>query len=403
MSKHFYGAVLMGAILIPVSLQGCSSDNPLCCTEFKPGANIDVNIGGSAQSQVAVQAVADFSGIASAAVADLTGACQRMAADLDATSDEINAADAEKDQDARLQKMCALAVGKIKAAVAVAGTLTIAAKAPMCSASISAKASCQAKCDVSGGKCDFKAHPPKCEGGKLEVSCKGGCTASGSAEVSCTGSCSGGCTGSCTAEGGVKCAGKCEGTCEGNTTEAGAKGECAGTCKGTCSATPPKVQCSGSCGGSCDAACKGSATASVKCDGTCDGEIEPLRCTGGQLSGGCTPPDAKCEGSCDASVKAKAECTPPSVSVEFSGTADANVVGKLKATLEANLGVILAFKSRLKLMADVTGTFTANISGVADIKAACIPVVLGSLKGSATSLAGTVQVTGDITGAVGAT
>src|SRR6185295_17896681 len=106
MSKHFYGAVLMGAILIPVSLQGCSSDNPLCCTEFKPGANITADIGGSAQSQIAIQAVADFSGITAAAVADLTGACQRIAADLDAKPEDINAADKNPDMDARLSAMC---------------------------------------------------------------------------------------------------------------------------------------------------------------------------------------------------------------------------------------------------------------------------------------------------------
>ena len=69
LSKRFQGAALMGAIVVPLMLQGCSDDgsNPLCCTEFKVGATVDANIGGSAQSQVAVQAVTDFAGSGSKA------------------------------------------------------------------------------------------------------------------------------------------------------------------------------------------------------------------------------------------------------------------------------------------------------------------------------------------------
>ena len=58
---------LMVALAAPLLTNGCSAaDNPLCCTEFKAGATIDANIGGGAEAQVAVQAVADFAGIAAA-------------------------------------------------------------------------------------------------------------------------------------------------------------------------------------------------------------------------------------------------------------------------------------------------------------------------------------------------
>ena len=52
MSKRFFGAALMGAVVLPLGLQGCSDDgsNPLCCTEFKVGATIEGDIGGSAES-----------------------------------------------------------------------------------------------------------------------------------------------------------------------------------------------------------------------------------------------------------------------------------------------------------------------------------------------------------------
>src|SRR5690606_32941577 len=136
-----------------------------------------------------------------------------------------------------------------------------------------------------------------------------------------------------------------------------AEGKCEGTCKGTCKATAPNVQCTGSCNGSCSAKCQASAGASVKCDGTCDGEFEPLKCSGGKLEGGCQV-EAKCEGNCDASVKAKAECRPPSITITASGTANVEAFGRLKATLEANLGIVAAFEARLKGMLEISASFS---------------------------------------------
>ena len=80
LSKRLYGAALMAAVAIPTMVGGCSSDadNPLCCSEFKVGATIGANIGGGAESKVAVQAVADFAAIASAAVDDITAGCRSM-------------------------------------------------------------------------------------------------------------------------------------------------------------------------------------------------------------------------------------------------------------------------------------------------------------------------------------
>jgi hypothetical protein len=401
LSKRFYGAALMAAIVIPVTLEGCSSDSPLCCTEFKAGATVDAKIGGSAQAQVAVQAVADFSGIASAAIDDLTTACRSMSQDLDADKTKQDAAEANTDKQARMKAWCALAVEAI-GTVKGQAQATISVKAPSCQASVSAKANCQAKCS-GGAKCDLKANPPQCTGGKLEVSCKGDCTASAGASVSCEGECSGNCEGSCSAEGGVECSGKCEGKCEAGGSAGGngiqADGTCKGVCKGTCSVTPPGVKCSGSCNGKCSATCKGSATAAVKCDGTCAVDAEPLKCEGGKLEGGCKA-DVKCDGNCDASVKAKAECTPPSIGFSFSG--DAQAAGKLKATLEANLGVVMAFKSRLEGMVEVAGTISGSASAVGDIKAACIPQVVAAGAAAVTDVTAAASATASIATSVGA-
>ncbi len=406
LSKRFYGAAMMAAVVIPSTLVGCSDDgsNPLCCTEFKVGATINADIGGSAQSQVAVQAVADFAGIASAALDDITAACRSMAQDLDAPKADQEAAEGNADRRERMNAWCSLAVKAIGSVKAQAqGTLKVVFNPPQCEASVSAKANCQAKCDVSG-KCDIKANPPKCTGGSLQVACKGECTAKAGATLKCEGKCSAECKGSCTAQGGVQCSGKCEGTCKGQAeggtgTGIKADGTCDGTCEGTCEVTAPGVTCSGSCNGECGGSCTGSAEASVKCDGECKADYEPLKCEGGKLEGGCQV-DAKCDANCDASVSAKAECRPPELTVEFSGAANIEAAGKLKATFEANLGVILAFKARLEGMASIAGTFSGNISAVTDIKAACIPPMVAAVGSAVQDVQASVSATASIAGTI---
>jgi hypothetical protein len=398
------GLALAAALAMPVLTNGCGADgdNPLCCNEFKVGGTITASIGGSAESQVAVQAVSDFSGIAAAAIDDITTACRGIATDLDATKAEQDMAEANPDRQARLNAWCSLALSKITAfkAIAkgtaqggVAATLEVAVVPPKCSASVSAKANCQAKCSGSAS-CDLKANPPVCKGGKLEVSCKGTCMLEGSATMSCEGKCGATCKGDCTAQGGVavECQGKCEGTCAAGGMAGGtgvqADGSCKGTCQGTCKADvqAPAVMCSGSCNGECSGSCTAAANASAKCSGKCMGDFEPLKCEGGTLEGGCKA-EAKCEGNCDASVSAKAECTPPTVGIvlKVSGggmaAAEAQIAAftRLKATLEANLPLVFAFKARLEGMGKLAGTFAANVDAVTDIKAACILPVVGAI------------------------
>jgi modification target Cys-rich repeat protein len=409
MSKRFLGPALVFTALVPATLQGCG-DNPLCCTEFKAGATISAEIGGGAQAQVAVQAVADFAGIANAAITDLASACRSMSEDLDADKAkrdaieaEANAAKPDDAQKIRMEKYCALAIETIASVKASAqATITIVAQPPKCEISASAKANCQAKCDVSG-KCEASAEL-KCEGGKLEVSCEGSCAAEvQGGSIQCEGSCEATCEGECTATtGGVECAGKCEGTCkgaaQGGTGEGiTATGECKGTCEGTCKATAPSAKCNGSCKGGCTGTCKATAPgAKVKCDGKCEGKAEPLKCDG-QLKGGCNV-DAKCDANCDASVQAKAECTPPAIVVDIQAGAGADLeaIGKLKATFEANMGVIFAFKSRLEGMAKLTGTITGSASAIGEIKAACIPEVAVVAGKAVADVSASAQVTAQL-------
>lgn len=401
-SNRFFGSALAAAIVaIPVLVQGCSDENnPLCCTEFKAGGEINANISSNVQAQVAAQAVADFAGLADGAVDGLTNACRNISSDLGAAPAERDAAESLQGT-ARMKAYCDLAVKAI-GTVKGSGSITIVAEAPRCEASVSAKANCQAKCDVSG-KCDIKANPPKCTGGKLQVSCKGSCTAEAGATVQCTGGCTGTCQGSCTVQtGGVECAGRCNGTCkgaaQGGTGEGiTASGECKGTCEGTCEVTAPGAQCSGSCSGSCSAECKAEANASVKCDGKCEGDFEPISCEGGKLEGGCQV-DAKCDANCDASVKAKAECSPPRLAIRVEGAANAQL---LIDTLEANLPLVLQVKGRIQGAVEIGGTVSGNISGFGELKPACIPVLAGAALAAVQDLGETVTVSAQVAGSVG--
>jgi hypothetical protein len=436
-------AAMVLTAAIPLFTNGCSdAASELCCDGYKVGATVDVKLvaDGNAQAGAFAQASADLGGVTSTAVVDLTNVCRNMAQDLNAPQADLDAAAATTGDVAAMNAWCNLAVkqiGTVKASISAKGSLTVNAvfDPPKCEVDVAAKGSCNASCSGTA-KCDYKANPPKCEGGKLEVSCKGGCTAEGSASVACEGGCTGTCEGSCTAQGGVQCSGTCNGSCEatggvqcqgeckgtcegtqnGGKCNGVCKGECTvtapgasctGTCKGECSVTPPGVKCEGTCKGSCSAKCEARAGVAVKCDGKCDADFEPLKCSGGELSGGCQV-DAKCEANCSASVKAKADCTPPQVrmDIQFSGAVDAEVsanIAKLRATLEANLpDVLVIFKARGQAFADLTTTLSANVEGVGGLKPACIIAVGGSLKSSAAQAQASIKVAADVSAAGGA-
>lgn len=409
-------AVILTAI--PLFANGCGD---LCCTDFSAGAdlsNVDFEMEGEAGAQfkVLAQASADLSGAVNAAVEDVTGACRNIARDLGATEAEIQAEDA-KERNAAIEGMCALAVAKINAGLTVSGgakaKLNIDFQAPKCEASFSAKASCQANCSASA-ECDVKATPPTCEGGKLVVGCSGSCKAEANAEFQCKGSCDVAVSGSCTAQGGVECTGKCEGTCEAGAaadeTGAQADGTCKGVCKGSCSVTKPGVACNGTFEGSCKGECKPpTAGVKVECDAKCTAEAEPLKCEGGSFKGGCSV-DAKCDANCDASVSAKAECTPPTLAITFSGSADVNAQAKISAvidTLKVNLpAIIVVWKARGQAFVDLVGTISTSasgsISGDLSTKAtACLIPIGETLVASAGSIKATLSASASVGGAAG--
>ncbi|HET7541929.1 MAG TPA: hypothetical protein VFK05_18775 [Polyangiaceae bacterium] len=428
-----FTAVAFTALAISTLVAGCSDiqgvQDAACCKEFEAGADmstVDFGVDASIKGTFSAfaSAASDLSAVGTGAVSDVTTACRNIALDLGADADDPKVKGVGGT--AALTAWCDLAKAQINATFGASGSLgakaTVNFNPPKCTASLTAQANCQASCDVNA-QCDIKANPPMCTGGTLTVECSGSCTASGSADVACTGSCTGKCSGSCKASGGVKvdCKGKCEGTCTagaaGGATEKGtgiqADGSCNGQCEGTCTldADAPKIECKGQCDGHCDATCKGSADVKVKCDGKCDADYTPLKCEGGELSGGCSA-DANCQGSCNASASAKAECTPPSITVEAEAKAGLSADAKVQyetaiASLEANIPKILvvlkargdAFYKGIQSSVEIGGKLAA--SGKLGAKGTVCGVLIGSTMGTAgDNFKAALDASASVTGAV---
>lgn len=400
-------------------LPACDENNPLsviCCTEFKVGADlssVDFGLTGQVRGEFLAfaQASSDLASTATGALLDVQAACRDIAVELGASATDISAAEGRPER-SRTTELCRLAVGQINTRVTARARLDVVFRPPVCELSVQAKARCEAQCSAQG-TCDVKLNPPVCRGGKLEIVCRGDCTADVGASVYCEGSCTGSCDGECVAQGGVRCNGRCEGTCiaEGSATGQAfdAQGNCIGTCQGTCAATPPGVRCQGSCKGQCDAACRAEANAAVTCDGRCTGDYEPLRCRGGTLEGGCDV-DASCRANCNASVAARAECRPPNVEVRASVAVDSEL-GRAIQVLEAKLPpLIVVLSARGQAFVDIVSnlaesggaTGAAALRGNLSAKAAACLVPIGSTIGEAAANARvSVEASADVLGSLG--
>ena len=291
--------------------------------------------------RAATAAAIDLKLLAEQIDADLKAGCAPIAKDLGATGDFKDGKSA--------CEAAAKAIGDFKAKLGANAKVTLVTKPPKCEVAMNAMADCGAKCDASVQGPNAKV---ECEPGKLSGSCDAKC--SGSCEVSGGAKCEGECSGSCDAEIKGSCSGTCNGKCDGKDSKA----TCAGTCEGKCEGGKVKAECKGKCGGECKL------KAEAKCEGTCTGkcsaEMKAPKCTGEV-----TPPkmSAECKGHCDADVSAKAECKPAQVGVAIVGAADASAAGKLKATLEANLPLVLKVAIG---MAERVGKVAASVQVVID-------------------------------------
>lgn len=373
-SEAVRGALVFGAIcaLIPAvnscgkggmpgggGMPGVPGGEAACPTD--PAAIMNASFGLKADAEgklkAGLSASAHLQALAGRIEGEVATACGGLAKDLGATDADL--APKEEGPGKKAEAACGAAaklIGEFKAKAQ--GELSVEAQPPRCSASIEAYADCAASCDanVEPGKVDVK-----CEEGKLSGQCDGKCEGSCTVEAAgaCEGTCSGSCSGSCDAGFSGKCGGNCEGTCDGKNTS----GKCAGNCEGKCSAKA-EGSCSGSCKGQCSASCQveASGECSGTCSGSCDVEMKAPKC-----DGEITPPEmsAECEANCDASAEANIECTPATVTVMLSGSADAEAATKLETALRNNLPALLKVTMGMKDAAmEVTGSVKTTLEGV---------------------------------------
>ncbi|MGC4088499.1 MAG: hypothetical protein QM756_11500 [Polyangiaceae bacterium] len=359
----------------PAGLPGASDACPANIADAAAIMNANFGLQGELEGKVkaALSAGANLQKIAVDVEGEVTTACTNLAKDLGVGDDALKPAQDGPGKKAEAACNAATkAIGELKAKAA--GKVTVEAKPPVCSASVSAMADCSAKCDATVKPGSVKV---ECEGGKLsgkcDAKCEGECTVEAAGK--CEGSCSASCSGECKAEFSGKCDGTCKGKCDGKDSKA----KCAGSCEGKCEGKG-----TGSCSGECKGECSGGCTMKAKgeCSGTCSGgcsvEFKEPKC-----SGEVKPPQmsAECKANCDAEVKGKVECTPGHVMVKAEGSADVAAAAKLKGALEKNLPALIKVSVGMKKhIGGVAGTVRGSLEGV---KAAATAGGTGALKAAA--------------------
>jgi hypothetical protein len=401
--KKFYSSLAMLAVLPALASCGDDLPNPLggaCDLSCKGVVEANGSVSGIASVDAFFTSALKFKGQAGILEADIRGILAEMALSLG-----INAGGSVEQLAGRIESHIKGGFeGKIE------GGIDIKFAPPRCE--VNAQASLQA-----AARCDASVDP-----GKASVECHGGCVVEASAAASCEGElkctgkapafeCKGSCEGTCNLSAGGKCegtcsgscnfetAGKCDGECKGSTDEGGnctgecevrAGGSCNGTCTGSCELNVA-AECSGECKGSCtfdapeascdgELTCEAEANAMVECKGECKGEV--------------VPPKVKAE--CEASVKAEAdfsaECSPPSLDVDY--TLSAELQG------EGNVDARLAFEAQLQGFVKAFGKLqakAAKLELVAKAGADLLGAADGAVKGAVNAAA-----KGDVGAALGA-
>jgi hypothetical protein len=332
------------------------------CDEFGHGGDAvaSASIDGNVKAYVA--AVADLKLLGDTLRGDVKGACINICRDL-GEADRWSTDDSDDAiSNAAKTGACDVASAKIESIMTAGATLSanfaIEVTGGQCDIAFAAQQTCEETCKTDVN-CTEATIEKRCDPAQLTVECSVECKAEatcqgradraancmGKCESECVGKCAGECNGTTT--GG--CEGRCEGKCDGTKTAAGGSADCGGKCEGKCTKCGAGANCQGKCAASCNGTCKGeckldagshvSCGASVKCKGGCTGTFTEPTCETELIPPVCTG-DTTCQTSCSAQASAKATCRPAAVTVraDLEATAD---IAKLKATIEANMPVLL--------------------------------------------------------------
>lgn len=295
-----------------------------------------------------VQAAKDLVSLSARMDSEITGACKRMAADLAVPPEKLKPAQGV----AASTAACNAVSAQIGAALKGGASLKASFTPPKCEVNAAAQASCDGHCKVEVEPAEIVA---KCDPGKL------------------SGQCSGTCKG--------QCDGTCKGTCQGECAVKDAQGRCAGQCKGTCQ---------GSCSATCHASCQGEWRAPK-----CEGHVTPPKV------------DADCKASCDASAKITAQCTKPALDIQAS--ADAAAIGKVVATLKANLPTLISAQFKigkeiagdLQTLVRVGGQLRGELKGAGAKAVACISAAVTAVGSASVSVNVSFKASASVSGKAG--
>lgn len=441
--NKFYSSLAMLAVL--PALASCGEDGGIpdipgldqCKLECKGVVEASGSVSGIASVDAFFTSALNFKAQAGILQADIRATLAEMAIALG-----LDASGSVDELAARLDAHIKAGFdGKIE------GGISIDFQPPRCEISAQATVQAAARCDASvdpgkasvecSGGCVIDAEAKascdgevKCTGKAPSFECKGECQ--GTCDLRAGGSCEGTCSGSCNLEVAGKCDGECKGSTDGNGNcqgecqlNAGAK--CEGTCKGSCE-LDVAAECSGQCKGSCtyepgsascdgELTCEASANAKVECQGECKGEVVPPKVK------------AECEASVQAQANFDAECSPPSLAVDYELSADLQGEANASARLafEAQIqGFVKAFgklqakgaklelvtKAGADLVASASGAVEGvvdNLSGSADLSvkmgAVCAVGALGEVKSllgdASSSVSASASAVGKVSTAVG--
>jgi len=356
------GAKIPGAAGLPGAGGACPDMNDIAAVDsFDFAGSFGLKSDVATKVKAGVSAAVEMKQLADKIEGDLKTACGTLAHDLGTTGDFKDAQEA--------CNAASKAIGDAKGKLGAKVKISLAVDPPHCGVAIDAYADCSGKCDATVKPGEL----PKCDGGKLQGSCTGEC--SGSCEADASAACSGECDGSCDAQIKGACSGTCQGKCDGKATPAGAGASCGGTCDGKCSGSV-KATCSGKCGGSCEI--KAKASCSGTCSGSCSADMQAPKCTG-KLE----PPQmsAECKAKCDAKLQAKAECTPPHVTLRITGASDAKAAAAFLATMDKDLPAVATIALGMAdRVSELAGSVETVINGVqATVQGAGDPMTVGKL------------------------
>ncbi|HEX6273829.1 MAG TPA: hypothetical protein VFZ53_12360 [Polyangiaceae bacterium] len=314
-------------------------------------ARISANARANAKIRTFLIAARDVSNVSVQMEAQATQACRAMGRDLGVSDAQM--APRSNDPGAAAQAACGAVSAQIDGILRQGVEVRVQATPPACQANASAKARCDAACDV---ELDPGAIVAQCEPARLSGYCRG------------------------------QCRGRCDGTCNGQ-------------CQGTCSARDAQGNCAGQCQGTCTGTC------SATCHASCQGQWEAPKC-----EGMVRPPsaDADCNASCSAHAELSATCQPGRVEVQ--GTENVDMALRLAATLRANLPLLLhaeiALGKRIagsvKTVVDV-GAQLPRVVGEAGAEGlACIAAGSNASVQASMRINVSIQASASVTGRVGA-